>query len=84
MSKKVILVADDIEDVRQAIMRTLGEDNFTFLEASSGEAAIDIVNKEKVSLELVLNCLIRFFLLKEDIFPSIHEDQNLFIPFDFK
>ena len=31
MSKKVILVADDIEDVRQAIMRTLGEDNFIFL-----------------------------------------------------
>ena len=52
MSKKVILVADDIEDVRQAIMRTLGEDNFTFLEASSGEAAIDIVSKEKVDLIL--------------------------------
>ena len=52
MSKKVILVADDIEDVRQAIMRTLGEDNFTFLEASSGEAAIDLVKNQKVDLIL--------------------------------
>ena len=52
MSKKVILVADDIEDVRQAIMRTLGEDNFTFLEASSGEAAIDLVKSQRVDLIL--------------------------------
>ncbi|MEC7183504.1 MAG: response regulator [Bdellovibrionota bacterium] len=52
MSKKVILIADDIEDVRQAIMRTLGEDNFVFLEASSGEAAIDLVKSQRVDLIL--------------------------------
>ena len=49
---KVIVIADDIEDVRQAIMRTLGEDNFTFIEASSGEEAIKIVKGQKVDLIL--------------------------------
>jgi len=52
MSKKVILIADDIDDVRQAIMRTLGDDNFIFLEAPSGEAAIDIIKEQKVDLIL--------------------------------
>ena len=52
MSKKVIVIADDIEDVRQAIMRTLGEDNFIFIEASSGEEAIKIVKGQKVDLIL--------------------------------
>ena len=33
-------------------MRTLGEDNFTFFEASNGEAAIEAVKKEKIDLIL--------------------------------
>ena len=52
MGKKIILVVDDIEDVRQAIMRTLGEENFTFFEASSGELALEVINKHSIDLIL--------------------------------
>ena len=52
MGQKVILVVDDIEDVRQAIIRTLGEDKYSFLEASSGEEAFDIINDNSIDLVL--------------------------------
>lgn len=50
MGLKTILVADDMEDVRENISMTLGEDNFNFLYAESGDEALKVVMNESVDL----------------------------------
>ena len=50
MANKTILIADDMEDIRENIMITLGEDDFNFLQAASGEEALKLIMEKSVEL----------------------------------
>jgi two-component system cell cycle response regulator len=50
MGQKTILIADDMEDVRENISITLGEDNYNFLYAESGDEALKTVMSNKIDL----------------------------------
>ncbi len=50
-----VLVVDDDEDTRQLITRWLGHANIRFLEASSGEEALEIAEQHAQSIEAVVS-----------------------------
>lgn len=51
--KEKILVVDDEQNIRKSLKMILEYENYTFLEAASGEEALDIV-EETVGLDLIL------------------------------
>ena len=48
--KKKILIIDDIEDVRIAMIRILGEDQYDYLEAQSGIKGLEIIKSQELDL----------------------------------
>lgn len=50
MTKKTILIADDMEDIRENITIGLGEDAYNFLFAETGDEAFKIAKENKIDL----------------------------------
>jgi DNA-binding NtrC family response regulator len=48
--KKKVLIIDDIEDVRVAMIRILGEDTYDYIEAASGIKGLEIIKSEEIDL----------------------------------
>jgi two-component system, OmpR family, alkaline phosphatase synthesis response regulator PhoP len=57
MTKEIILVVDDEEDILELVRFTLSREGFTILCAASGEAAWDLLKTERVNL-LVLDLML--------------------------
>jgi two-component system alkaline phosphatase synthesis response regulator PhoP len=72
MDRKKILIADDEADIRRLVKSALGTD-YTVLEASNGEEAVDIVRSQKPDLVLMdimmpkLDGIGACYILKSDI-----------------
>lgn len=52
-SKKKILIVDDDESMRKMLIEYLSEGNFTLLEATNGEDAIQVASNEKPDVILM-------------------------------
>lgn len=48
-----ILLADDDQDVREALREFLGREGFTIFEADSGLKALEILNRERLSFSIM-------------------------------